>query len=461
MGSSFVVFTPSGERRGGLDERAILSGIAEGSIPLDALVAPESAPERARPITQYPRFADAFAARMGIGRGAPLISQGTPPSDRSPGPAITPESLSSLASLSDSLTLPGLGPTTEDAGRDDTAPSRDALAEPDASTPLEEEERDEASTRPDASALLAELDEPPGGETLPSALMPELAEPGDVPTRVELGPSPHRAPSVAPARPRAPSFGRELVERAPRVDSTAGARAAPAFLDPAAMHAVAPSSASPSEPVERATRLVALAAGLAAWAVCFAVLFSLSVVAGLGPEEAALSPRSALLWTRVVLLSTAGLGLASAFEETRRFSMADLAPRPPWLLAAVGSGLAVGVFAGAPPPVVSLPLAVGLTVLHTVAAELFFRGFLARALEAVFEGALWPTLLGALLFGGYFATFAAAWTGLSPLAAALRLLMITIGAGVTFALAHSSARSYLPPLAGHLALQLGMLAAVL
>ncbi len=458
MGSSFVVFHPSGERLGGLDERAVLRGIAEGSIPLDALVAPESAPERARPITQHPRFADAFAARMGIGRGVPLTSQGTPPSDRSPGPALTPESLSSLASLSDSLTLPGLGATPEASSRDDTAPSRDALAEPDAPPPLEDEERDEPSTRPDAPSLLADRDDSPGGETLPSVLAPEVAEPADVPTRVEVGPSPQRAPSIAPVRPRGPSLGRAPAERAVRVDSNAGERVAPAFLDPAITPRAAPAS-SPSEAVERATRLVALAAGLTVWAVCFTVLFALSVVAGLGPEEAALSPRSPLLWTRVALLSAAGLGLASAFQDTRRFSLADLAPRPLWLLAAVGSGLAVGMLAGAPPPAVSLPLAVGLTVLHTVAAELFFRGFLARALEAVFDGARWPTLLGALLFGGYSATLGAAWIGLSPEAATLRLLMITLGVGVPCALAHSSARSYLPPLAGHLALNLGMLAA--
>lgn len=201
-------------------------------------------------------------------------------------------------------------------------------------------------------------------------------------------------------------------------------------------------------------RVMRLLIAMGAWAVIFGVLFAASIVTGGGRAEAQLLPSSAALWLRIAL--TGGLGgvLVFAFRHSMPIGKRAFSITPSWAAIAVLAGTCVGAMAPAIAPTSPVAVAVVLAATVAIAEEIFFRGFLGRSLAAAFSGSRLPTALAAVLYGVYYATYFVIWQHPSPLQVGLALTMITVGAGLPYALLHDLTKGFLAPLLCHVSLNI-------
>ena len=214
-------------------------------------------------------------------------------------------------------------------------------------------------------------------------------------------------------------------------------------------HGIAVAPAARAKDDKRILRLVC---AMGAWALIFGVLFAASIVTGGGRAEARLLPSSAALWLRIAL--TGGLGgvLVFAFRHSLPISNRAFSVTPSWAAIAVLAGTCVGAMAPAIAPESPILIAVVLGATVAIAEEIFFRGFLGRALAAAFSGSRVPTALAAVLYGVYYATYFVIWQHPSPLQVGLALTMITVGAGLPYALLYDLTKSFTAPLLCHVSL---------
>ncbi len=212
-----------------------------------------------------------------------------------------------------------------------------------------------------------------------------------------------------------------------------------------------------------------LGAALGFYVILFAGLFYTANVLGhdptgevdsFGVEEYYYHPTCLLFYVRRAALLLVGLlGSYVIFRPQR--------PRDLWstgvmaTLAGAIFGLAswglfpVTWYPGEIPPM--LPVA-GMVLLHAVAEEHFFRGFLTRALLPYFEGLLPALTVSGLLYGLYHLTFASFWWGLHPMhlgqfwnSMPAWVLRIAVTMGIPLAWFYAKSRSVIPGILAQLA----------
>ncbi|MEZ4271377.1 MAG: CPBP family intramembrane glutamic endopeptidase [Myxococcota bacterium] len=191
-------------------------------------------------------------------------------------------------------------------------------------------------------------------------------------------------------------------------------------------------------------------AGLIALAI-IGLLLILSNVVGLGKVEYFYSGTDWFFYLRRGLLLLGGLiGLRMVSTTGLADAFAALGWRVGWkpLALAVGWGLILGYLS--PPQRVtgSVAIVLSLTALHVFSEELFFRGFITRALIGSL-GDWGAAVIGGLIFGLYHMTFYSFWHESPPMVALYWSALIGIFAGIPYSLLQVRTKSILPPLACH------------
>ncbi|MBK6684283.1 MAG: CPBP family intramembrane metalloprotease [Deltaproteobacteria bacterium] len=417
-GPRYSLKSPDGVPLGELDEDEVCRQIDAGTLMLDSLasIAPDT---HFLPITQYPVFAVAFESRYGLGQPG-HTSDSTPVSHSALLEALHRES--ELVSPI-STTRPAL------EGLEDTAPAtiKNTVGLLDEPTPVSLPS--EPATPIGQASLIPEAD------TLtspPPATIPE--------------------PRMAPVMPAMPTL-----TDAPESEFTLGSAPIPEIAAPTTP--LAPTISSPrSEPhppspkARSKPQLLEVSLGIGAWAIIFLILTVAGHRLGLGPDEARLLPSSTLYWARIILLSGSAALLLWAFPNVPRLTAADFGTAPTWALAAILVGTLAGASFPGPAPGSPLLVALLLTTVTVVAEELFFRAYLGRVLEASFPRPVVSVGLAAALYGVYASTLPTVWIDRAPISIVLRIVLLTVGAGVPLALLQHWARSLLPSLLCHLAL---------
>lgn len=443
---------------GTFSEAEICTLIDSGAIMLDALAA--MAPDtHFVAITQYTVFADAFEARYGLDRPG-HTSDSTPVSH-----SALLEILHQAHELSSPISLSGLSSATRPAvDHEDSAPAtlrtisaiRELPTSSGDNTPVSSPELATPIDHPSLSDTpLEPRNLPPEATTLVDGRTSRSDErlAAVIPSMPTLGDAPEG--DYTDARPpRADGFDRPTEPMvAARRSSIAELRGVPEprpTAEPRDQEQV-------SEPplVTRAptnAQLFEVSIGLGAWVVLFALLSVASHRFGLGTDEAKLLPGSLLFWARSLLLLGGGGILLWAFPGETPISRADFKVTPSVALAATGVGLLAGASFPATAPSSPIFAAILMVLLTAVAEELFFRAFLGRVLEAAFDRPLVSVGLAAALYGVYASTHAWVWVDRAPLAIVLKIVLLTIGAGVPYALLHHWTKSLIPPLVCHLVL---------
>lgn len=431
-GPRYSLKSPDGVPLGELDEDEVCRQIDAGTLMLDSLasIAPDT---HFLPITQYPVFAVAFESRYGLGQPG-HTSDSTPVSHSALLEALQRES--ELVSPI-STTRPAL------EGIEDTAPA----------------------TLKSTTGLLDEptpvsLPSEPATPVAQAALITPriLGVPGIPEADTQTSPPPVTLPEprLPPVMPAMPTLG-----DAPASDFTLGSAPIPDLAAPTVP--LAPTISSPrAEPTPAAQgprhrpQLLEVSLGIGAWTVIFLILTVASHRLGLGPDEARLLPSSPLYWARIILLGGSAALLLWAFPNVPRLTRADFRTAPTWSMAAVLVGLLAGASFPAPAPQSPIVLALLLTTVTVSAEELFFRAYLGRVLEASFPRPLISVGLAAALYGVYASTLPTVWIDRAPVSIVLRIVLLTVGAGVPLALLQHWTRSLLPSVVCHLALAFAM-----
>jgi len=123
---------------------------------------------------------------------------------------------------------------------------------------------------------------------------------------------------------------------------------------------------------------------------------------------------------------------------------------------ALGFGLLVGFFSPLQFTLAPLGTLLAMTVLHVLCEEVFFRGFVTRKLLDSFNSPLAPVVLSGLLFGIYHITFTSFWW-ITPMAIPAWVGMVTVGAGIPYAVLYAKSGSIFVPLIAHLCVNLLMM----
>jgi membrane protease YdiL (CAAX protease family) len=192
---------------------------------------------------------------------------------------------------------------------------------------------------------------------------------------------------------------------------------------------------------------------LAGWGLITGVLFGAGVAAHLGDAEAHLSPGSVLFYLRILSLSGAGLALAR-IARLDPIDGSHFAIRPVWALIAISAGIFGGLLGPLWPIEGALAVALSMRFLHALSEEVFFRGFLERALMDALPSYASRALVSAGLFGVYQLSYSALWLERSALESVLWSLALAILAGLPLSVLYQRTKSFLPSAFAHLALNL-------
>ena len=156
--------------------------------------------------------------------------------------------------------------------------------------------------------------------------------------------------------------------------------------------------------------------------------------------------RLALLFIGLLLIVFLGSG--EGFGA--RLQNVGFGPDPAGMAAAVFFGLVLGLMA--PTQFVlnaSLGGLLGLTLLHVLSEEVFFRGFVTRKLMDQFDAPMVVIVVSGLIFGIYHLTFASFYW-MDPGRLPMAVGMLTVGAGIPYAWLYVKSESIFPPLTCHL-----------
>lgn len=200
----------------------------------------------------------------------------------------------------------------------------------------------------------------------------------------------------------------------------------------------------------RAQRTMAAAAGLAAISVVG--LFVASNILGLGKEEYFYSGQDPFFYVRRGVLLVAGLLGILLIRKTdgdKPFAPLQLRTSTSYILAALVVGLAVGFFS--PPQRVTggLSVVLGLTALHVVAEEVFFRGLITQLLLRHIADWQQAVFVSAVIFGAYHLSFYSFWEETALIPKFYWCAMVAMFAGIPYALLYYKSRSITPPLLCH------------
>ncbi len=464
----YRVRLPGGEQLGLSGPEEICTLIASGVIDLDAVAQAEGDPSFS-PITQFPRFAKAFEQRFGIG-GRPAGSDSTPHSStnrtpQSPPPAIDDRTLritSSLApndlppppppgpkdsisfrqqeldawtpisqappvpiaGIADDLSMPSLGalPAEEDPHTPitRTAPSLEGLHSGDI----------EPHTPVTQSAAVILGDPVDDGKTTPSFDLPAAMLADQTPQASDVFPLPKRAIS-------------EVV------------RAIPVRIE---LRATVPPAPIDALPLPVRTRSPApLLYALAGWAGLFLVFYGAGIALELGSEESRWIP-TGYYWARILLLISAGMGLSTLLLKDDLVGASRFQVSLKW----TGAALVLGILAGLASPGqkigAGLPVAMAMGFLQVVSEEIFFRGYVDRALLRSVPGIAVPTAIAAVMYGTFQLTYGTLWLDRSLPEVLFHAFVAIVIAGVPLSFLHHKTQGFVAPFVFHVALMGVMLA---
>lgn len=512
----YSVRNPGGVALDAANAEAICARIAAGEIDLEA-TASIAGEERFLPITQFPRFAKAFEARFGIASRA-AGSDSTP---RSPGRSgNTPISLSSNNTPASNLANTPGPAQPEDPHTLRFVPSGSLLelARPPApelrdSAVFKPQELDAWTpmSSPANAALPPEAPEPVmpvslAGDLSPPSLAALPPDPPAMPdTRIDPFPAGKRAEAEDPQTPlthTAPMLSSPAFEAHPSGDldpqtpitlsgvATAADHRAQVIVgdlveEPAEEPVVHPAaSLRPSIPPPHTTlppRMIselmrpspviiqvppqllkpaltpnALAYALAVWAVLFLVFYGAGIALELGNEEARWIP-TGYYWARILLLISAGVGMSTWLLKDELVGASRFMVSAKWTAIA----LALGLFAGLISPVqafgAGLPVALSMGFLQVVSEEIFFRGYVDRALVRSVPGALIPTAIAAVMYGCFQLTYSTLWLDRSLSEVLLYTATAIVALGAPLSFLHHQTRGFVAPFVCHVAAMMMML----
>ena len=123
---------------------------------------------------------------------------------------------------------------------------------------------------------------------------------------------------------------------------------------------------------------------------------------------------------------------------------------------AIAFGLILGYFTPLQFTFAALGPLLAVTALHVLCEEVFFRGFVTRKLLDSFSTPLTPVMLSGMLFGLYHITYTSFWWG-GPMALSSWVGLVTLAAGVPYAILYVRSSSMIPPLICHLVVNLFMM----
>ena len=187
--------------------------------------------------------------------------------------------------------------------------------------------------------------------------------------------------------------------------------------------------------------------------IVFGVLFGFANLAGLGAREYFYDGQDIFFYARRVLLIVAGL---LGIKVVTQASFLDIFKELGWKLEtklaslALLWGLMAGYFSPSQRVTGGIAVVIGLTLLHVLAEEIFFRGFITRAFwESLDPG---PAIVGSgFVYGLYHLTYYSFWAESSLKAGLYWCALIGMFAGIPYAFFYQRSKSILPPLICHTA----------
>ena len=198
--------------------------------------------------------------------------------------------------------------------------------------------------------------------------------------------------------------------------------------------------------------------------ILVAALFYLANIIGLGEQEYFYRVDDSFWWLR--RLSLLGIGLLGV-SVLKRESIVDSIQRlfqgthPIFLVYGLGIGLVVGYFSPLQ-RVDEIAVAVlGMTIVHVVAEEVFFRGLIFDGLRSQVEDLNMTIFLSAVIFGFYHLTY---WNFFFETAFQMKFywcFLIAVFAGIPYAWLRARSRSLWAPITCHLAVNGFMMTASL
>lgn len=464
----YRVRTPGGQHVGPSTPEEVCTLIASGVIDLDAVAQHDGDPSFA-PITQFPRFAKAFEARFGIG-GRPAGSDSTPHSgaDRtplSPSPAIEDRTLRITASLATN-DLPPVDP--QSFPPPETLPGpKDSLGfrqqELDAWTPIStrtipaQEAPNFSDIEPHTPVTQSSVSSVEGRVNTKTVEVPiilgQLTDdltsdaPGEPPDDGKTTPSfDLPAAMLGDETPQAVPLIHDLLPQRRAISEIV--RALPPKLEPLAISQPAPT-------VSRSFGQLYYA--LAGWAVLFLVFFGSGIALDMGSEESRWIP-TGYYWARVLLLISAGMGLSTLLLKDDFVGASRFHFSPKWC----GAALILGVLAGLASPGQKIgagaPVALAMGFLQVVSEEIFFRGYVDRALMKSLHGIAVPTAIAAVMYGCFQLTYGTLWLDRSLPEVLFYAFLGILIAGVPLSFLHHKTHSFVAPFIFHVALMSVMLA---
>ena len=188
-------------------------------------------------------------------------------------------------------------------------------------------------------------------------------------------------------------------------------------------------------------------------ATLVAAIFYMGNIIGLGEQEYFYQIEDPFWWTRRVVLLLMGIVGASILK---RESMTDSIARyfrpnhPIFFLYAIGIGLVVGYFSPIQ-RVEGIAVAIlGMTVIHVLAEEVFFRGLIFDGIRDRVEDINLTIFLSAAIFGFYHITYWNFFFETTFLMKFYWCFLIMIFAGIPYAWLRARSRSLWAPFACHL-----------
>ncbi len=161
-------------------------------------------------------------------------------------------------------------------------------------------------------------------------------------------------------------------------------------------------------------------------------------------------PSQGFFWVRRAILLFSGVVGSLTLYKRAAFSIRDFVFKPLPIALALGLGLAGGYFSRFQAVEVGIATALGMTLFHVIAEEIFFRFLIDRGLQRALPQVAAPAIISGVLFGLYHLSYHSVWAGSSALSKLSTVGLITCFAGLPYAYLYHKTKSLIPPFVCHL-----------
>ncbi len=189
-------------------------------------------------------------------------------------------------------------------------------------------------------------------------------------------------------------------------------------------------------------------------------LFFVSNIVGMGSQEYYYSSDDPFFFYRRCGLIIAGIaGISLYFRKNPFAALGTLGWRTPlhFILIAMLWGIFIGFQSPAQRITGHLEEVLALTILHVIAEEIFFRGFLTKILHEGLQDFSVALFTSSLIFGLYHITFQSFWFDTDFWMKWYWMGAIMVFAGIPYAWLYIRSKSILPPIIAHLMVNLTMM----